>query len=129
EWRQARIAQVDLAPAWVEFQAERSFKEGERRSARPGLRRAGHGIEGRPVAVLLRKTAEQLRQPAIVHVIRGAEQAVEQALDRLFVSVAREPERAQRIVVRPNRAIVVRHRVVTCLTRRYRADAPAGEEV
>ena len=108
EWRQAWIAQMDLAPSWVEFQAERSFKQGERRSARPGLRRAGHGVDGRPVAVLLRKTAEQLRQPAVVQVVRGAEQAVEQALDGLFVSVAREPERNQRIVVWPDRAIVVR---------------------
>ena len=47
----------------IEFEPEASFKQRERRGARPGLRRAGDGIERRPVAVLAPEAAEQLRQP------------------------------------------------------------------
>src|SRR5579864_7832750 len=44
EGRQARIAQTNLAVTRVEFETERSLKQGERRRARPGLRRACYRI-------------------------------------------------------------------------------------
>ena len=41
--RQARIAQPDFTIERIEFQAERSFEQCERRRAGPGLRQAGDG--------------------------------------------------------------------------------------
>ncbi len=128
EGGQARIVQADLVGHGIELQPERGLDQRERRGARPGLRRAGNRIERRPAAAAPPEAAEQLRQPLHLHVGRGIEQACEQALDRALQAVAREPERDQRIVVRPDRTVVVGHRIVARFSVRDRADAPAGEE-
>ena len=48
--------------------------------------------------------------------------------DRTLEAVAREAERDQRIVVRPDRAVVIGHRIVAHFTARHGPDPPAGEE-
>src|ERR1051325_10896183 len=129
ERRQARVAQADLARAGVELQPERRLDQRERRRARPGLRRAGDRIERRAAAAPAREAAEELGQAAQIHVGRRVEQALEHLLDGALEAVAGEPERDQRIVVRPDRAVVIRQRIVALLALRDGADAPAGEEV
>ena len=47
---------------------------------------------------------------------------------RMLQAVAREAERDQRIVVRPDRSIVIGHRVVTGFAARHRADAPSRKK-
>src|SRR6478609_845905 len=47
---------------------------------------------------------------------------------RMLQAVAREAERDQRIVMRPDRSIVIGHRVVTGFAARYGADAPSRKE-
>src|SRR5262249_58751776 len=44
-------------------------------------------------------------------------------------TVTREPERDQRVVVRPDRSVVIGHRIVAGFAQRDGADAPAGEEM
>src|SRR5262249_33903607 len=73
KFRQARISQPDFARERVEFQTERSFKQRERRGARPRLRRAGHRIERRSMTALALKTAKQFGQSPLIHVSGGAE--------------------------------------------------------
>ncbi len=46
----------------------------------------------------------------------------------MLQAVVREPERGERVVVRPDRSVVVRHRVVARLAQGDGADPPAGEE-
>ena len=47
---------------------------------------------------------------------------------RMLQAVAREAERDQRIVVRPDRSVVIGHRVVTGFAARNGADAPSRKE-
>ncbi len=48
---------------------------------------------------------------------------------RMLQAVAREAERDQRVVVRPDRTVMVGHRVVARLAFGDRADAPAREKL
>src|SRR5450759_1575543 len=59
--RQTRVAQADFAALGVKFEPERRLQQRERRRARPGLRRAGDGIERRAASLFTAKAAEQLR--------------------------------------------------------------------
>ena len=123
-----RIAKTNLAARGIEFEAERRFQQAERRRAGPGLRRAGDGIEHRSAPPFALESAEQFRQPPQVHVAGGIEQGLEQMRHRMLQAVAREAERDQRIVVRPDRSIVIGHRVVTGFAARHRADAPSRKK-
>src|SRR3954451_19977182 len=127
--RQMRIAQPDLAARHVELDAQRRLQQRERGCARPGLRRAGDRIERRAAPLFAPETAEQFGQPAQVHVGRGVEQSLEDMRDRMLEPITREPERDQRIVVRPDRPVMIGHRIVTHLALRDGADAPAREEM
>src|SRR4051794_4917042 len=129
ERRQMRIAQANLAARDVELDAERCLQQREWRRAGPGLRRAGDRIERRAAPLLAPEAAEQFGQPPQVHVGRRVEQALEDMRHRMLEAVAREPERDQRIVVRPDRAVMIGHRIVAHLALRDRADAPAREGV
>src|SRR6202048_3714933 len=81
-----------------------------------------------PAAAPALKTAEQFRQPPHLHIVSGIKQTFEHAIEAVFEPAAGEPERNQRIVVRPNRAVVIGHRIIARLARGNGADAPAGEE-
>src|SRR6478672_8204071 len=129
ERRQARIVQPDFVRGGIELQAERGLDQREGRGAGPGLRRAGDGVERRAAAAAALEATEQFRQPAHLHVSGGVEQAFEHPLDRSLEAVAREPERDQRVVVRPDRSVVIRHRIVARFGIGNGADAPAGKEI
>src|SRR5437764_993949 len=66
--RQSRVAQANLAPPRVEFQSERGLKQEKWGPARPSLRRTGDRIERWAAASSALKSAEELRQPAQLHV-------------------------------------------------------------
>ena len=112
----------------VEGQAEAGAEQPDRRRRRPGLRRAGHGIGGRPLAAAGAGSRRTAPAAAAGPVAGRRRQPLEQPRRRGAVAVAGEAEADQRVVVRPDRAVVVAHRVVAGLGRRQRADAPAGEE-
>src|SRR5262245_3606567 len=127
--RQARIAQADFVREWIELQAERGLDQREGSGARPRLRQAGDRIVGRSAPAAALKTAEQLGQAPHLHVGRGVEQALEDALDRTPEPVAGQAERNQRIVMRPDRAVVIGHRIVARFGIGDGANAPSGEEL
>src|SRR5262245_45972034 len=126
---QVRVAQPDLVRGRIELEPERRLDQRERGGARPRLRRAGDRIVRGPAPAAALEAAEQFRQAPHLHVGRRIEQALEHALDRAIEAAAREPERNQRIVVRPDRAVVVGHRVVARFRAGDGANAPAGEEL
>src|SRR5262245_13289412 len=79
---------------------------------RPGMRRAGHWIERRTFARPTWKPTKQLRHPGQVKVCAGVEQVIKNGCRLRFETVAREAPSHERVVVWPDRAIVVRHGVV-----------------
>ena len=71
------------------------------------------------------KSAEQLRQAMEIHEATGIEQTGQHVQHRILEPIFGESARDQRIIVRPDGAIVIRHGVVTGLRRRERSDAPS----
>src|SRR6266481_9944441 len=61
ERRQPRIAETHFVMSRIEFQSQGCLDQRERGGARPGLRRAGDGIERRPAVALALEAAEELR--------------------------------------------------------------------
>src|SRR5579864_976383 len=127
--RQAWIAQTNFAVTRVEFETKCGLKQGEWRRARPGLRRACYRIERRAAPILSPKAAEQLGKPPQVHVGCRVKQRLEQLFNAMLEPISREPQRNERIIVGPDRSVMIGHRIVTRLSLRHRANAPAGEEV
>src|SRR5262245_22394101 len=113
--RQVRIPKTDLILHGVELQSERRLQHEERRAACPGLRRTGDGVKRGASTLPALKTAEQLGKPAQIHIGRGFEQASEHLVNGALVSVSRKPQGDQGVVVRPNRTIVIGHRIVSLL--------------
>src|SRR5579875_1709250 len=74
---QHRSLEADLRGALLEVEAKTGLHQGKNRRARPGLRRAGHRVEGRGDQAPPRKTAEQLRQSPQIHIPRRLEQTLE----------------------------------------------------
>ena len=130
ERRQARIAQPDLAALRIEFEAERRPRSARTasRSPRPAARRRPDraSARGRAGAGSRRTAPAAGADPC-----RRRRRTVPSntCVDRALQPVAREPERDQRVVVRPDRAVVIRHRIVARLAARDGADAPAREEL
>src|ERR1700722_13396992 len=106
EGRQAWVMQANFSAIGIEFETERRLEQGERRRARPGLRRTCDRIQRRPTSLFAPEAAEQFGQPAQVHVGRSVKQRLEHLLDRMLEAVTRESKGDQRIVVRPDRSVM-----------------------
>src|SRR5580704_4552379 len=128
ELRQARAAQAHLFGRRIDLQPEGGLKQAEWGCAGPGLRRAGHGVKRWTSTTRPMKAAKQFGQAMQVQVGSGIEKTIEEAVDRTLGADLRKAESHQRVVVRPNRAIVIRHWIVADFTTRHRANAPPGEE-
>src|SRR4030095_11799804 len=100
------------------------MKKGEERARGPRLGRAGDGIAGRSAVSEPRKAAKKLGQALQIEIARGFEKSAEYSRDFALCAVARQSQRDQRVVVRPDRAIVVGHRVVASLGGGDRPNAP-----
>src|SRR5882724_3423252 len=129
EGRQVRLDETNLLGRRVDLQAEGGFQQRQRRGARPGLRIARDGIERWPASRSTLEAAEQLRQAPQIHVAGGIEHAFEQLLDLGLMAIAGKTERDQGVVMRPDRPVVIRHRIVARLAPGDGPDAPSGEEL
>src|SRR3546814_18212789 len=108
----------------VEVEAEARLQEGERRDGGPGLRRAGDRVRSRTLTLLPREAAEQLGQPAQVHVDRSVEYSLETTRRMLLEPVPRHSECDKCIVLRPHRADGIGNWILPRLRSRPGADAP-----
>src|SRR5260370_19145730 len=79
-----------------------------------------------PAAAL--KPTEQLGQSPHLKIACGVEQAFEHPLERALEVVAGETERDQRVIMRPDRAVVVRHGIVARFRVGNRPNPPPGKE-
>src|SRR5690242_21683995 len=113
------MIEVDARVGRFEPDVEADAEQRDRRPCRPGLRRAGNWIGRWALRALAREAAEQFRQPAQVEESRGGEQAVEYLQRLALESVCRKSRRDDCIVMRPNGAVVIAHRVEARLAFRH----------
>src|SRR5437667_3331683 len=112
EFREYRPVEADLPRPPIEVDTEARLNKREHGGAGPSLRRARDGIKCRRIEPPPREPAKQLRQPPQIHMARGLEQPSEDLEDLSLQAIAGQPQRDQRVVVRPDRAVMVRHRVI-----------------
>src|SRR5207248_5607717 len=106
--------EVDAAGGGVGHDAERGLHQVEGRARAPRLRVAGYEVLGRTVVVMAvaPEPAEQLRQAMVGHADAGLHDAFDYAAGRLRMAVATQTGDRDRVVVGPDRAVVITHRVV-----------------
>src|SRR5439155_24108991 len=121
----------DALPREVGLEAEDRAEAEEHHAGGPGLRDARDEVIGGPrrEAEIAREAAEELRQLRVREPPAGLHERAHDLGRLLAEPVAGEAVRDERVVVRPDRAVVVAHRVVRRIPARERADAPAGVHV
>ena len=117
-----------MRPVEIETEPETGLEHEERRGRRPGLRHAGDRIEDRTLCAAVHEAAEQFGQSPQVDIGRSGENPLKDARRLALEAVASEAGSDQRIVVWPNRAIVIAHWIVACLCRGDCARAPRANE-
>ena len=93
------------------------------------MRRARDGIGCRSRSRASREAAEELRQSAQIQEHGGVEEAREKPDRRFLEAVTGEPGRDDGVVMRPNRPVVIGHRVVTGLSGCKRPYSPAAVKI
>ncbi len=96
----------------VHLNPERGLEKERCGSSGPCLRRAGGGISNRSVALCSIKTTEELWQSLKVEVHCGGEEALKEGICRFLEPTAAEPIGDHSVIVRPDAAIVIGHRIV-----------------
>src|ERR1700674_4887026 len=104
----------------TEVHAETGPEKGERRSRRPGLRRARNGIGRRPAVRFADEAAEQLRQAAQLLVRRRLEHREKHFGRVQGEAITGKTKCDYRVVVRPYRAVVIGNRIESQLAARDR---------
>src|SRR5918992_2453769 len=122
--RQPWVREAHLAPDGIDLEAEARLEHHEHAAGRPGLRRAGHRVRRRPLSLAAVEAAVELGEPVELEELAGGEEALEDSQGGVGHAVARQPKGHERIVVRPDRTVVVRHRVVAGLPEGKRAHTP-----
>src|ERR1700730_11701923 len=112
EFREHRPIEADLARPPIEVDTKARLNKREYARTRPGLRGARDGIKCGRIQSAPREAAKQLRQPPQIHMTRGLEQPQEDLEALGLQAIASDTQRDHRVVVRPNRAVMVRHRVI-----------------
>ena len=129
ELGKAGVGHVHLTFDGVDREAQARLQDQENSAGGPGLRRAGHRIQRGPFTWSAAEAAEELRHTLHVDVQARVEEAFRDSGDSVGQAVPPEAGRCERVVVRPDRPVVVRHRVVARLARPDGPDSPPGKEV
>src|SRR5690349_8826092 len=126
---ESRITQARRALRGVDLETEAGLQHREGCGGRPRLRRTRHGIEDGSLVPTALHAAVELGQASQVHVDGRVEYGGGESRREVRVPIPREPERDQRIVVRPDRSIVIRGGIEASLAFTDGADTPPGEEL
>ena len=114
----------------VHLEAQEGPQEQERGGRGPGLRRARRRVAARAGRTSRRSKPQNSSGRRVAERGRRVEQAARRpGCASVDEAVARQPGRDEGVVVRPDRAVVVAHRVVGAASPAQRADAPAGEHL
>src|SRR5262249_56197743 len=92
------------------------------------LGRTSDGISHRTGTVNTSETAKQLGQ-AILHKETRFEQAAEDLAGAIFIAIAREAGGDQPVIVRPDRPVIINHRIETSPPHVKGAHAPSGKRL
>ena len=129
EQRQDRIAKGNGVAVMTKLHAKTCPKKGKWRSRSPGLRRARDGISCRTAVRFADEAAEQFRQPPQI-LIGGSFEHRGKDLRRLkYKAIASEAKCDHRIIMWPDRAVVIGNRIETRLPICDRSNSPAAERV
>src|SRR5206468_2804919 len=101
----------------------------ENAAVRPGLRDVRADILRRERVRYPRHTRVDLRKPIAEETAGRVEHAAADAVRLLGVAVAPEAAGDDAVVVWPDRAVLVGERIIGCILRVQRADAPAAPHV
>ena len=127
--RELRVDDAHRPARSVRIDAEDGAQQEEHRARGPGLRRARDRVADRLLLLPLAHPAEQFRQPVVPEVARRRVGAGEDLQGFALHPVVRQAHRDDRIVVRPDGAVVVAERVVGGLAAREGPDPPAVESL
>src|SRR5258705_5918441 len=115
--RKNRVRESNRSFRGANRDSQRCSEQQENASCRPGLRRTRDRIESRAGGISsLVKTAEKLRQTAELDVKTCFVQTTENLQCFKLMSVKGEPQRDQRVIVGPDRSVVIGHGIVTGFT-------------
>jgi hypothetical protein len=109
--------------------AETGPKKSKGRRGGPGLRRASNGIGRRPAVRLANEAAEQFRQTAQLLMAGRLEDGREDLAGFLDQPVPGKAKRDDRIVMRPDRAIMIGDWIVSRLAAGDGSDPPTAERI
>src|SRR6266700_174334 len=129
-FRQAGTLKEDSFLRCLQIQSKTRLYQQERCRGRPCLRRARNRIQCRPFArPFALQPAKQLREPVQLHGATYVKQGEQDLSGEVLETVSRQATCDQSIVVRPNRSVVIRKRVVTRLAGSQRSNSPTAKEV
>src|SRR2546422_4109867 len=103
-----RTREADMLLGGADREAEARLEKEKHGTHGPGLRRAGDGVESRPLARAAREAAEELGQAVEGDEQARVEEAAQDGEGPLLEAVARGARGEERGVVRPRPAGVVR---------------------
>ena len=125
--RAAPGAGNDTASTRRRCRSQTRLQQQKRGAARPGLRRAGDRVErGKRIGPSM-EAADQFGETMKLDHLTQVECGHQDAPRVVRQPIAGESRGDDRVVVRPHRSVVVRHRVVPHRIRRDRADTPPAE--
>ena len=113
----------------TQLHAKTGPEKGKRRGRRPGLRGASNGIGCRAAVRFADEAAEQLRQAAQLLVRCRFEHRGEDLGRVPREAITGKTKRYYRVVVRPDRAVVIGNRIESRLAARDRSDPPSTERI
>ena len=125
---QGGVVDLDQPLGGVDAQAQHRLHHQEDRPRRPGLGQAGDRVGDRRLARLAHEAAEQFGQPHLKMSGRAVDLA-QQHGDRSPLAVTGHPRRRQGRVVRPDRAVMIAHRIEAGLSLGQGPQAPARTEL
>ena len=129
EGRQDRLRKRKAGARSLNSQTETGLEKQEQGDRGPGLRTTGDRVQRGAFTGAAREPAQQFRQPMQLEKEAGIEETTENLQCAFFESVGGHAGCDERIVVRPDRSIVVRHWVEAGLGGGDGADTPSVKKL
>ena len=125
-FRKCRVMKIDPRLLRPNLQSQTRLQNHECRTCRPCLRRTSNRIKRRALSGSPSKPADQFRKSIERDFSRQVEQSRQHTKRKILVCTSQRAKGDQRVIVRPYRAVVIRHRVIASLARYQSPDTPSG---
>ena len=129
ERRQDRLGESEACMRGINAQTETRLEQEKHRNRGPRLRTTGDRVQRRTFTGPAREPAEQLGQSMQLKKLAGVEEPANNLQCALFEPLGGHPRCDQGIVVRPDRSIVIGHRIVSDLRGCDGPDAPSVKKL